>query len=155
MTPDERVADDESKGLVRPEPFDQINLLVGTPQFTIQTETPHSVEFVLSEADGHLSRDAATIAIGDSVKVGQTLKIVTPATLTAPAVVTGNVTTDVACDAIALYAVPVSTVAQNVAVLSRNAEVNGNLLYYPATITNADKLAIANALRAHSILVRI
>jgi hypothetical protein len=154
MTPEEREKDDESKGLTKPEQFDQINLLAGTPQFTVQTELPHSAEFVLSEAAGHGSRDNATVAIGDSLKVGQTIKIVTPATLTVPAVVTGNVTTDTAADGVALYAVPVSTVAQQVAVISRNAEVNGNLLYFPGTITGADKNNIAKALAVHNIMAR-
>lgn len=154
MTPEERAADDEAKGLLVPEQQDQINLLVATPQFPIQTETPHSAEFILSEANGYGSRDNATIAIGDSVKVGQTLKVVTPATISAPAVVTGNVTTDVAADAIAIYPVPVSTVAQNVAVISRNAEVNGNLLYFPGTITATDKNNIAKALAVHNIMAR-
>jgi hypothetical protein len=154
MTAEDRLKDDEAKGLVAPELQDQINLLAGTPQFPIQTETPHSAEFVLSEASGHGSRDNVTIAIGDSVKVGQTLKITTPATISALAIATGNVTTDVAADAIALYAVPVSTVAQNVAVISRNAEVNGNLLYWPGTITATDKNNIAKALAVHNIMAR-
>jgi hypothetical protein len=154
MTPEERLADDEAKGLAAPDTQDQINLLAATPQFPIQTETPHSAEFILSEANGYGSRDNATIAIGDSVKIGQTLKVVTPATTTAPAVVTGNVTTDTAADAIAIYAVPVSTVAQNVAVISRNAEVNGNLLYFPGTITATDKNNIAKALAVHNIMAR-
>jgi hypothetical protein len=128
--------------------------LAATPQFPIQTETPHAAEFVLSEANGSGSRDNVTIAIGDSVKIGQTLKITTPATISAPAVATGNVTTDVAADAIALYNVPVSTVAQNVAVISRNAEVNGNLLYFPGTITATDKNNIAKALAVHNIMAR-
>jgi hypothetical protein len=155
MTPEEREKDAEEKGLdLAPGLQDEINLLVATPQFPIQTEKAHSAEFVLSEAAGHGSRDNVTIAIGDSCAVGQTLKIVTPATLTVPAVVTGNVTTDVAADAIALYAVPVSTVAQNVAVISRNAEVNGNLLYFPGTILAADKNNIAKALAVHNIMAR-
>lgn len=155
MTPEERLADDESKGLTKPEQFDQINLLLGTPQFPIQTETPHTAEFILSEANGQLSRDAGTIADPGAVKVGQTLKIATAATLTAPAIFAPNVTTDTACDGIAIYAVTTAGANVNIAVLTRNAEVNGNLLFYPGTITGADKLNIAKALAAHNIIVRL
>jgi hypothetical protein len=153
MTPDERAKDDETKGLVA-EQQDQINLLVGTPQFPVQTETSHPAEFILSEADGHGSRDVGTIADPGSVKIGQTLKIATQATLTAPAVFAPNVTTDTACDGIAIYGVTTNGANANIAVLTRNAEVNANLLYYPVTITGADKLAIARALAAHNIIVR-
>jgi biotin carboxyl carrier protein len=155
MTADERAKEDESKGLVKPEGFDQVNPLVaGPPSFAPLTETPHSAEFILSEGNGYVSRDNCTIAAGDSVKVGQTVKITTAATLTAPAVVTGNVTTDTASDGIAIYAVPVTGAAAQVAVLTRNAEVNANLLYYPGTILAADKLAIVKALAVHGIMVR-
>ena len=109
----------------------------------------------MSEANGELSRDTATIQNGEVVLVGQTLKITTPATATAPAIVTQNVTADTACDAIALYAGTAPAAGGlNIAVLTRNAEVNGNILYYPATLTATDKLNIAKALLAHSIVVR-
>jgi hypothetical protein len=155
MTPDERAKDDESKGLVAPEQLAGVTPFVaGPPSFPPLTETPHGAEFILSEANGQLSRDAGTLVDPGSVKIGQTLKITTPATLTAPAIFGPNVTTDTASDGIAIYATTTSGANLNIAVLTRNAEVNGNLLYYPGTITNADKLNIAKALAVHGIIIR-
>lgn len=124
-------------------------------QFPIQTELAHGAEFIMSEANGQLSRDVVTIAATVAVQVGQTLKITTPATLTAPAVVAVNVTTDTACDAIAIYAATAPAAATlNIAVIARNAEVNSKLLYYPGTLNGTDKLNIAKALLLHNIIVR-
>jgi hypothetical protein len=128
---------------------------VATPQFTVFTETGHGAEFILSEANGELSRDTVTIQNGEIVKVGQTLKITTAATATAPAIATQNVTADTASDAVSIYAATAPAAGNlNIAVITRNAEVNGNLLYYPAAILAADKLAISKALLAHSVVVR-
>jgi hypothetical protein len=132
----------------------EINPLAQPLQYPVLTELPHSVEFVLSEANGYLSRDTGTLADPGSVKVGQTLKITTPATATAPAVFGPNVTTDVAADGIAMYATTTNGANVNIAVLTRNAEVNGKLLYYPATLTATDKLNIAKALAVHGIVIR-
>lgn len=154
MTPEQRLEDDESKGL-SPEQFDEINPLVaGPPSFAPLTEGAHSAEFILSESPGMQSRDAGTIVDPGSVRVGQTLKITTPATLTAPAIFGPNVTTDTACDGIAIYAITTSGANANIAVLTRNAEVNGNLLYYPGTITGTDKLNIFKALAVHGVIIR-
>lgn len=152
MTPEERLADDESKGLSGDA---EINPLVaGPPSWPPRTETAHAAEFILSEANGNQSRDTGTLVDPGSVLIGQTLKITTPATLTAPAIFGPNVTTDTASDGIAIYSTTTSGANLNIAVLTRNAEVNGNLLYYPGTITATDKLNIAKALAVHGIIIR-
>jgi len=136
--------------------YDELLEMAGAGSKVMQSR---AVEFakkfgVEFEVRSSFKRDAGTIADPGSVKIGQTLKITTQATLTAPAVFAPNVTTDTACDGIAIYGVTTNGANANIAVLTRNAEVNANLLYYPGTITGADKLAIARALAAHNIMVR-
>jgi hypothetical protein len=135
MTPEERAKDDESKGLVKPDQFDQINLLSGTSQFPVLTEKAHTAEFILSEANGQMSRDNAYLADPVTIVPGQPLKqTVAPTSTTPGTYVPAAVGAD--CTAIAIYG-GTSTPANGlrIAVLTRNAEVNGNLINWGAIIT--------------------
>ena len=153
MTPEERQKDDEGKGLLTPEQFDQINLLAGTPSFPVLTETAHTAEFILSEANGQLSRDAAYLADPITIKVGQPLKLTAPATSSLPATyVPAAVGAD--CTALAIYAGTSNpTNGLRIAVLARNAEVNGKLINWGAIITAEQALGIVN-LATKGIIVR-
>lgn len=155
MTPEERAADDESKGLTRPDLQDgeQINLLAGTPQYPIQTEGPHPAEFILSEANGQRSRANAFLADPVTIKVGQPLKQTVAPTSTAPGTyVPAAAGAD--CTAIALYGGSSNpTNGLRIAVLVRDAEVNGQLIQWGA-ITAPEQAIGLTTLAAAGIIAR-
>ena len=128
---------------------------VQAPQFPVLTETAHSAEFILSEANGQLSRDAAYLAHPATVKVAQPLKFSAPATANLPATyVPAAVGAD--CDALAIYA-GTSTdavIGLRIAVITRNAEVNGKLISWGAIIAAEQALGIARFAATHNIIVR-
>jgi hypothetical protein len=152
MTPEERLKDDESKGL-SPEQFDQINLLAGTPQYPIFTETAHAAEFILSEANGQRSRANAYLADPVTIKVGQPLKQTVAPTATTPGTfIPAAAGAD--CTAIALYGgTSTPTNGLRIAVLVRDAEVNGNLLSW-GTITAPEQAIGLTTLAAAGIIAR-
>jgi hypothetical protein len=123
-------------------------------QFPLLTETAHSAEFILSEGNGSISRDAAYLAHPATTKIGQPLKFTAPATATVPATyVPAAVGAD--CDALAIYAGtstdPVAGL--RIAVITRNAEVNGKLIAWGAITVPEQALGIAR-LATHGIIVR-
>lgn len=155
MTPEEKRADDESKGLVQPDLRDgeQINLLAGQSQFPIFTEVGHTAEFILSEANGQLSRDNAYLADPVTVVVGQPLKFSAAATASLPATyVPAAVGAD--CDALAIYAGTSNpTNGLRIAIIARNAEVNGKLINWGSIIAAEQALGVTH-LATHGIIVR-
>lgn len=117
------------------------------------TEGRHTAEYILSEANGHLSRDKVTILSGQSVVPGQVLGKVTASgkfkALT-PAASDGS---EVAA-AIAYAAVDASVADAPGVVTARSSEVNGPSLGWPAGISAPNKTAAIAALATAGILVR-
>jgi len=123
---------------------------------TTLTEGRHTADFIMSEANGHRSRAAGHIAAGNTVTPGMVLKLGTAATsdeigiYTQLLAATGN-----AAVAIAIYAAaPVSGDDVDIALLVRDAEVNGKMLTWPTAITLTEKAAAITALAALGIIIR-
>jgi hypothetical protein len=143
MSPEQRREDDESKGLLAPEQFDQINLLAGNPSFPVLTEGPHPAEFILSEGNGQISRAYGYLADPITIKPGQPLKQTVAPTATTPGTfVPAAVGAD--CTAIAIYG-GTSNAANGlrIAVLVRNAEVNGTMIQWGAITVPEQAIGLA------------
>lgn len=92
------------------------------------TETAHPAEFILSEANGQRSREEATVPAGQEISAGEVISI-----NTAGEMVHWDAGTSVAAHGVAIYAADATSAAvAHVAYIARDAEVNGNLLDYPA-----------------------
>lgn len=120
------------------------------------TEGRHPGEFILSEANFHRSRGAGHVAVADIVTPGMVVRAGvaattdTPATYTQLLAATGN-----AAIGIVIYgAAPVSGEDIDVALIVRDAEVNGKVLVWPDGITNTEKGAAIAALAVVGIIVR-
>jgi hypothetical protein len=156
MTPQERAEEDESKGLTIPEQFDQINLLAGSPQFTVQVESmPHAAGFVLSEANGQLSRDNGNFVGPVTIAVGMPVAISAPAAgLVPPTYIPVATTAGATCAGLALYGAVIATgTSQYLSILSRSAEVNSKLINW-GTLLAADQTAVITALAAKGVIFR-
>jgi hypothetical protein len=117
------------------------------------TETPHPAQFILTEQDGHLSRDNLKIAASQTIAVGGIL-------------VDGGAGGYVAYDkaappaagtkvALAIYpAVTGVGETTSIAAITRAAEVNGLAMSWQAGMSNAQVLAAAASLAAFMIIVR-
>jgi hypothetical protein len=116
------------------------------------TETAHTAEFLISEGNGRISRDAVTIDTGALVS-GTVLGKITASgkyVILAPAAVDGS-----AVAAGILYEACDATAADQVrAAITRLAEVNGLRLTWPAGITSPEKAAAIVELAARNIIVR-
>ena len=122
-------------------------------QFPVITEKAHSAEFILSESLGHQSRDNAYFADPTTIRVGQPCKQTAAATTDKPATYT-VATVGADCQAIAIYGgTSVPTDGLRIAVISRNAEVNGRLIDWGAMST-AEQVAGVAALAAKNIMAR-
>jgi hypothetical protein len=98
------------------------------------TESVHAAEFIISEANGHRSRENGTLASGQNLAAGAVVMFSGDnlTAYTAGAVTDGG--TDEAAG-ILINAVDASTAAQPCCYIARDAEVNLNLLTYPAEST--------------------
>jgi hypothetical protein len=122
--------------------------------FPIQTEGPHSAEFILSEASGNRSRGNGFIADPATVKVGQPLKKIAAATTDRGAVYAVALT-GADCQALSIYAAVSSSGNDlRIAVLERDSEVNGRLINWGAMST-AEQIVGATTLAANGIIVRV
>jgi Bacteriophage lambda head decoration protein D len=121
--------------------------------YPIQTETPHATEFILTEANGQRSRANGFLAGAVTIKVGQPLKQTVAATATTPATfVAAALGAD--CNALAMYGgTGDGTNGLRIAVLVRDAEVNGNLINWGA-ITAPEQAIGLNTLAAAGIIAR-
>lgn len=125
------------------------------------TEGRHAAEFLMSEAQGKLSRENVTIVSGSGVIApGAVLGKYTSGanagkySLAPNAAADPDVGNQVAV-AVALYGCDATSADQKIAVIARSAEVNGNLLSYDASRNDAPKKAAANVqLAAVGIIVR-
>lgn len=118
----------------------------------VQTEAVHTGEFILSEANGSLSREEVTIT-GGSFVAGQVLGKVTASgkyTDHDPAAVDGSEN----AVAILYDAVDASSADQDGVVIIRNAEVNNLLLTWKTGIAANDKAAGVTNLALTNVIVR-
>lgn len=120
---------------------------------TMLNETIAASEFLVSEANGDLSRDAAVIAAGAHLVAGAVLGRVTASgkyVRLAPAAADGSQNA-----AAILYGPAAAASAdQRGVVISRSAEVNGNLLTWPTGITAPQRAAAIAQLAALGIIIR-
>lgn len=117
------------------------------------TEGRHTAEYILSEANGHLSRDTVTILSGQVLNPGEVLGKVTASDkykVLTPGASDGS---EVAA-AIAYAAVDATGADKPGVVTARSSEVNGPSLTWPADISAPNKTAAIAALAALGIIVR-
>lgn len=118
-----------------------------------KTETGHAGGFIMSEANGKLSRENVTLAEGQVVKAGEILGVVTSGGKSATWDNNASDGTQ-AAKAISINDADASDGDLEIAVISRDAEVNGNELVIgdtsPATTiedARADLLALGIVIR--------
>ena len=123
---------------------------------TVFTEGRHAAEFILSEAAGNRSRDAAVVLATTVLVAGEVVmdngagKLIAHDGLLNTA---GDVITPVA--GIVIYPVANAATDTDVALLSRDAEVNQKLVTYPTESTAGGEQAGVNAsLAALGIIAR-
>lgn len=115
---------------------------------TAITEKRHTLEFLLSEGNGTISRELGTLTSGDNLQAGAILQI------------SADKYTEVLAgdeaDAVAILAeaCDASDGDAPCAVIARNAEVKGDALVYAAGSPAVDTDAVAEALAAVGIIVR-
>lgn len=113
---------------------------------TIKTEANHTAEFLISEGNGQISREAITVKAGDALPSGQVLGIETATSQYAPYSNAANDGTEVAVGV--LYAsLPASANARAGVAVVRLAEVSA------ARLTGIDSAGTAD-LKARNIIVR-
>jgi hypothetical protein len=105
---------------------------------TTFTEAAHAAEFILSEANGHRSREEAEIATGQTLVAGQVVQFNTGKLTAFTADPDTNGDPLVAACGIAIYA---GTAGDKIAYLARDAEVNLNLITYPDETTTGNEEA--------------
>ena len=119
------------------------------------TEARHAGEFIISEGNGNISRDAITIVSGSGVvKAGTVIAKITASGKYKPSTATGS---DGGQTAIAVLFDTVDATSADIAgvAISRNAEVNGNILSYDSTVDDSTKKAAKSVqLAAVGIIVR-
>jgi hypothetical protein len=125
---------------------------------TTFTEGRHAAEFVLSEAEGTRSRDNVTLEGGFTdagvLKAGTVLGKLTSGGKYVASPASGSDGSQTAV-AVLLYPADLADGDVEAAVVSRDAEVNGNCLEYEATVdTDNEKAAKATQLAAVGIIVR-
>lgn len=125
---------------------------------TTLTEGRHTAEFILSEANGHRSRETVTLEGGFTdagvIKAGTVLGALTSGGkyVASPASGADGSQTGIA---ILIDNVDVTDGDVEAAVIRRDAEVNGNCLTYETTVNTDNEIAAKNAeLAAVGIIVR-
>jgi hypothetical protein len=153
---DEKAKEDERLAKLTPEQraAEVTPFAATTPSFPTLAEPHHATEFVLSEANGHRSRGNAYLADPATVTVGQPLKKTAEATANQPATyVLAAAGAD--CHALALYSGgTLPGAGLRIAVLVRDAEVNGNLITW-GSITAPEQAIGITTLLAQGIVVRL
>lgn len=122
---------------------------------TVFTEGRQPGEFLLTEANGQRSRENITVASGAGIIApGSILGIVTASGKYVLSPDTGSDGSQTAV-AVALYGCDASSADQQIAVVRRDAEVNGKVLTHHATVNDATKRAAkATQLAAAGVIVR-
>lgn len=124
---------------------------------TTVTETVHAGEFLQSEANGFLSREAATVASGQNLKAGQVVE------LSAGKLIACSGLLDTAGSSLVTAAVGILFDAVNASAgdvadcvyIAREAEVKDDLITYPTeTTAGGEKAAVIASLKALHIRPR-
>ncbi len=122
------------------------------------TEGRHPGEFLLSEANFHRARGRAVIAAGSGVfEPGTVIGRITSGGKFAPSAAASEVGFEGAetAKAITLYGGDATSEDVEVAIIERDAEVNGHVLVYDGSVdTDAEKAAKIASLAAVGIIVR-
>ena len=124
-----------------------------SPQFNTFTEGPHSAEFILSEAAGQRSREGGWLTDPVTIKVGQPVKSVAATSDTPKRWIPAVLGAD--CEALAIYG-GTSTSGNDlrIALLVRDAEVNGKLIQWPTGMVQGEKTAGIAKLATAGIIIR-
>ncbi len=122
---------------------------------TVFTEGRHNGEGLMSEASGQRSREAAVVASGAGIIApGSVLGRVTASGKYVLSPATGSDGSEVAV-AIAIYGCDATSADQEIAIIARDAEWNGNTLTMHSTVNDAAKIAAKQAqLAAVGIIAR-
>lgn len=124
---------------------------------TVFHERRHSAEFILSEGNGHISRETVTIPANQTIEAGTILAISSQAdgvTTVVPVNLAAEDSTSEAAG-IAIYAATTGTgETTRIAAIFRSAEVNGQCLAWPEGITDAQRTLIKSDLASADIIVR-
>jgi hypothetical protein len=128
---------------------------------TVLLEGRHPGEFLLSEANGQRSREEITIASGSGIIApGAVLGVYASGAHAgkyslAPAVAADPDVGNQVAVAVALYGCDATTSDRRIAVIRRDAEVNGTILSFASSVDDAAKRAAKTAqLAAVGIIVR-
>jgi hypothetical protein len=120
---------------------------------TFFAEGLHPAQFVITEEDGHLSRDNVTVAESQTIEPGEIIVIGAGGYTTYAA--GGAAPTPTTGIGIALYsAVTGAGETVQIAAITRAAEVNGNRMAWPAGITAAQIATASALLAANMVIVR-
>lgn len=125
---------------------------------TAKTEGRHPGEFLLSEANGYRSRETVTILGGYGgsgiVPAGTVLGKITSGGKYQPSPATGSDGSQIGI-AVLMYPVDATEADVEAVVIARDAEVNGKVLSYAASVDDGSKKAAkATQLAAVGIIVR-
>lgn len=117
------------------------------------TEGVHSAEFIISEANGHRSRENGTVVTGQNLAAGTVVIDNGAGKLTA---FTGDTVTDGSlvdeAVGVIIAAADATSADVDVAYISRDAEVNSNLMTYPTD--TGDEANMIASLALLGIVVR-
>lgn len=122
---------------------------------TVFNEGRHTGEFLLTEGNGQISREAGVVASGSGIIAsGTVLGRLTAGGKLVPSPATGADGAQTAV-AVALYGCDATSADQTIAIIARNAEVKADALVHHATVNDAAKRAAkATQLAAAGIIVR-
>lgn len=121
---------------------------------TVFHEARHAGEFILSEANGHRSRENVTIAAEQDVAAGAVLGKVTASGQFVPLDPSAEDGSEEAA-AIAIYKAKTGEgETVDIAAIVRDAEVNGHILTWPEGISEPDTAAAVAELAALGVIVR-
>lgn len=122
---------------------------------TVFNEGRRPGEFLLTEGNGQISREAAVVASGSGViSPGTVLGKITASGKYSPSPATGSDGAQTAV-AVALYGCDATSADQKITVVARDAEVKADALVFQSTVNDATKKAAkATQLAAVGIIVR-
>ncbi|RWQ12348.1 head decoration protein [Mesorhizobium sp.] len=116
---------------------------------TTLTETVHDGEFLQSEANGFLSRDAATVLSGQNLVAGQVVELSGGKLIACSGLL--DTAADLITDVVGIMFAAVDATAGDVAdcvYIARDAEVKDDLITYPTeTTAGGEKAAVIASLK--------
>jgi hypothetical protein len=120
---------------------------------TTLTEGQHSLEFVVSEANGARSRKIGTLITGQNLAAGTVLGVITASgkyTQFDQDAATG----EEAAAGVLAYACDATSADASCVIIARDAEVNGAELVWPGDIEVGEKATAIASLASAGIIVR-